>query len=103
MPVISGKALGRKKPLFADWSLPVPPEERGEGCLTLRRLIERIVREQVAAFRRRQVDNQMLRALTERQIDEAVARGKVSMGASEVPVQIVDEEAAVAAAWQAFE
>jgi hypothetical protein len=103
MPVISGKALGRKKPLFADWSLPVPPAARGEGGLTLRHLIERIVREQVAAFRQRQVDNQMLRALTEPQIDVAVARGKVTMGESEVPVQDIDEEASVGAAWQAFE
>ena len=103
MPLISGKALGRRKPLFADWSLPVPPQARGEGGLTLRSLIERIVREQVTAFRQRQADNSMLRALTERQIDQAVERGKVTMGASDVPVQEVDEESAVGAAWQAFE
>ncbi len=62
-----------------------------------------IVREQVDAFRKRQADNDMLRALTERQIDEAVERGKVTMGNSDVPVQAVDEEAAIGAAWQAFE
>jgi hypothetical protein len=103
MPVISGKALGRKKPLFADWSLPVPPQSHDGGRFTLRSLIERIVREQVAAFRHRQADNMMLRALTERQIEKAVERGKVTMGASDVPAQAVDEEAAVGAAWQAFE
>lgn len=103
MPLISGKALGRRKPLFADWSLPIPPGARGDGQLTLRDLIERIVREQVDAFRKRQADNDMLRALTERQIDEAVERGKVTMGNSDVPVQAVDEEAAIGAAWQAFE
>jgi hypothetical protein len=69
----------------------------------LRTLIERIVREQVTAFRQRQADNKMLRALTERQIDQAVERGKVVMGASDIPVQAVDEEAAIGAAWQAFE
>jgi hypothetical protein len=26
MITISGKALGRKKPLFADWSIPFPPD-----------------------------------------------------------------------------
>ena len=103
MPVISGRALGRKRPLFADWSIPVPPETRGEGRLTLRRLIERIVGEQVAAFEQRQVDDQMLRALTSRQIDEAATRGKITMGESAVGLQAVDPEAAVGAAWQAFE
>jgi hypothetical protein len=36
---ISGKAIGSKRPLFADWSLPFPPEWEGEGGLTLRDLI----------------------------------------------------------------
>ena len=103
MPVISGRALGRKQPLFADWSIVVPPESRGAGRLTLRRLIERIVGVQVAAFQQRQSDNQVLRALTSRQIDEAAARGKITMGESDVGLQEVDLEAAVGAAWQAFE
>ena len=103
MPVISGKALGRKKPLFAEWSFPVPPVSRDGEQLTLRQLIERIVRDQVAAFRHRQVDNQMLRALTEREIAEGAERGKVTMGASEVGIQEVDEEGAIGAALQAFE
>ena len=103
MPVISWKALGRRKPLFADWSWPVPPTDPGEGGLTLRSLIAQIVRDQVAAFKKRQVDHQMLRALTARQIDEAVERGKVTMGHTDVPVQEVDEDSAVATAWQAFD
>ena len=28
---ISGKAIGSKRPLFADWSIPFPPEWSGEG------------------------------------------------------------------------
>lgn len=103
MPVISGRALGQKRPLFADWSIPVPPRSRDEGGLTLRRLIERIVVEQVAAFQQRQADNQVLRTLTSRQIDAAAERGKITMGQSDVGVQDVDEEAAIGAALQAFE
>ena len=103
MPVVSGRALGRRKPLFTDWSIPVPPQPRGEGGLTLRRLIERIVVEQVTAFRQRQADDQMLRALTSQQIDESAERGKITIGQSAVGVQEVDEESAIGAAWQAFE
>jgi hypothetical protein len=103
MPIVSGKALGQRKALFADWSIPIPPVSRGSGGLTLRALIEHIVRGQVAAFRKRQVDNQLLKALTERQISEAAEKGKITMGQSEVGVQNVDEDAAVGAAWQAFE
>jgi hypothetical protein len=103
MLTISGKALGSRRPLFADWSLPIAPEMRGDGGVTLRKLIERVVREQVRAFKSRQADNQILRALTSRQIEAAAEKGKVTMGESDVGVQEVNEDAAVANAWQAFE
>jgi hypothetical protein len=41
--------------------------------------------------------------LTARQIEAAAEKGKVEMGGSEVPVQEVDADSAVAAALQAFE
>jgi hypothetical protein len=103
MLTISGKALGSRRPLFADWSLPIAPEMRVDGGVTLRKLIERVVREQVRAFKSRQADNQILRALTSRQIEAAAEKGKVTMGESDVGVQEVNEDAAVANAWQAFE
>lgn len=103
MPVISGRVLGRKKPLFADWSIEAPPKSCGESGLTLRRLIELVVREQIAAFRQRQSDNQVLRVLTSSQILEGAERGRIMMGDSDVGTQSVDEEASIAAAWQAFE
>jgi hypothetical protein len=102
MLTISGKALGWKKPLFADWSIPFPPDV-GDGGLTLRDLIGRVVRAEVEAFRRRQQDRQLFRALTARQIQEGAARGKVEMGGSEVKPQEVDAEQAVAVALEAFE
>jgi hypothetical protein len=102
MLTISGKALGRKKPLFADWSIPFPPDV-GDGGLTLRDLIARVVRAEVEAFCKRQQERQLFRALTARQIEEGAAKGKVEMGGSEVPPQKVDAEEAVGVALQAFE
>jgi hypothetical protein len=102
MLTVSGKVLGRRKPLFTDFSIPFPPD-LDDDAVTLRQLIDRIVRAEVEAFRARQQERRLLRALTADQIAEAAEAGKVEMGASEVEPQHVDEEAAVAAALQAFE
>jgi hypothetical protein len=99
---ISGKALGRKKPLFADWSIPLPPELGGEGT-TLRDVISRVVREEVAGFQKRQAERGVLRALTTREIAAGVEKGKVEMGGRETPAQPVDVESAIGTALQAFE
>ena len=45
----------------------------------------------------------MFRALTAREIAAGAERGKIESGGSEVPVQPVDEDEAVATACQAFE
>ena len=93
MLTISGKALGRKKPLFADWSIPFPPDLGDGGSLTLRDLIGRVVRAEVEAFKKRQQERKLFRALTERQIQEAAGKGKIEMGGSELD-QKVDPEGA---------
>lgn len=104
MPVITTRAVGRRRPLLEDWSLDLPPDlRRGGEPLTLRALIDRVVRQQVAAFRRRQRDNQFIRVLTSQEIAEGEKRGKIMPGASEVKPQEVDDEQAVGAALQAFE
>lgn len=101
--IISTKSLGRKKPLFEDFSFPLPPEwSEGEG-ITLRQVIERVVRDQVKAFQNRQQERQFVKALTDWQINEAAAKGKVEMGASEVGIQKVDPDQAVGNALLAFE
>lgn len=100
---ISGKAIGARRPLFADFSIPLSPDWNQEGGLTLRDLIARIVRGEVRAFQERRTERQVFRALTARQIEESVERGKVESGGSEVSVQQVDEGQAVAVACQAFE
>lgn len=101
MLTISSKALGRKKPLFADFSIPFPPD-LGEGSATLRDLIDRVVRHEVDAFRERQEDRKLVRALTARQIEEGAARGKIDMGGHDLN-QHVDAEQAVGTALEAFE
>jgi len=103
MLTVSGKALGRKRPLFADFSIPPPVGLRGDDGITLRHLIEHLVRAEVAAFQQRQRDRLDLRVLTALEIDEGVEKGKIESGASEVGLQVVDVEAAIAAALQAFE
>jgi hypothetical protein len=102
MLTINGRVLGRKKPLFTDWSIPLPPDLGGGDPLTLRILITRIVLEEVKAFRERQEERKVFKALTAARIDQGVAQGKVDMGGRDLKQQ-VDEDQAGAAALQAFE
>jgi hypothetical protein len=102
MLTISGKALGRKQPLFADFSIPLPPELGDGGALTLRELIERVVRAEVDAFRQRRQERRLVRALTAREIGAGVEKGKVDMGGRQAR-QEVDADEAVGTALQAFE
>jgi hypothetical protein len=101
MLTISGKALGRKRPLFADWSIPFPPDLGDGGTITLRDLIGRVVRAEVESFQKRQAERKLFRALTARQIDEAAQKGKIEMGGSDLN-QKLDPEEAVAVALEAF-
>lgn len=100
---IRGKSLGARRPLFADWSIPFPPEWGGGGGQTLRDVISRVVRAEVDAFRERQTARQVFRALTTREIAEGAERGKIESGGCEVPLQEVEADQAVAVACQAFE
>lgn len=103
---IEGRTLGTKRraKLFEDFSVPVPPpdpEPPGEdwdGGITLRQLITRVVRHEVAAFAERQNARQFVRALSKEEIQEGAAAGKVDSGGSEIEPVTVDPEAAVAVA-----
>ena len=98
MLTIEGKALGRKKPLFAEFSVPTP----ATGDMTLRSLLGHVVRQDVAAFKDRQAERRLLHALTAKQIDEGLVKGKVDSGGSTLD-QKVDVEAAITSAIEAFQ
>src|SRR5262249_54124537 len=102
MITISGKALGKKKPLFDDFSIPFPPDLGDGGSLTLRDLITRVVRGEVQAFKARQEERKLLRALTPSEIEKGAVRGKIEAGGRDLG-QTVDEEQAIGTALEAFE
>lgn len=101
MLTVSAKALGRKKPLFDDFSVPPPDAVAAGQPVTLRDLIGHVVRAEVAAFQQRQAKRRLLKALTAKQIEEGLAAGKVQAGGSEL-AQHVDPDQAVATAVEAF-
>jgi hypothetical protein len=101
MLTVSGKTIGSKKPLFADFGVEIP--EIASGGTTLRDLIDAVVRHEVAAFQQRQRDRQFIRVLTEREISAGKKSGKIESGGSEIMPQEVDVEAAVESALLAFE
>src|SRR3954452_1342844 len=97
MLTVSGKALARKKPLFEDYSVAPPAAVAAGQPMTLRDLIGHVVRAEVAAFQERQADRRLLKALTARQIEQALAVGKVQAGGSDLD-QAVNPDQAVATA-----
>lgn len=98
MLLVQGKALGRKKPLFDGFSVSPP----ATGNLTLRSLLGHIVRQEVAAFKNRQSERRLLHALTAKQIEQGLAKGKVDLGGSTLD-QKVDVDAAMTTVIEAFQ
>ena len=95
---IQARATGRRRPLVPDRELPTD----GWGAQTLRELIERVVREEVAAFEERRAERGFLRVLTERDLADGAERGRIVSG-GEPRGPRADPDAAVAVALQAFE
>ena len=101
--VIATRALGRRKKLLDDWSIPYPPDLSEDGDrLTLRDLITRVVTAEVEAFEERLEKRKFLRVLTERQIEAVAETGKIDMGGRDLK-QTVDVDEAVATGLQGFE
>ena len=100
---IEGTSLGSKKRLFEDFSIPIDPDNFGGGGITLRDLVESTVRQQVAAFEKRQADRKFIRVLTEREIAAGETAGKIDSGGSEIEAKPVEADDAVANALEAFE
>jgi hypothetical protein len=97
---IQTKVLGQRKPSFPNWTIPLPPE-KSDDHLRLRDLIEKVVREEVAAFSQRQSERQFVRFLSKSQIEAATVTGKISMGGDKDRTP-ANDEAAVETALLAF-
>lgn len=98
------RVAGQQRSLLDDWSIPSPPDiSDGGEPLTLRSVITHIVLAEVRAFRQRQSEQRFLRVLTQRQIQEGAAKGRILSGQTDMPPQPVDQAQAVATALQAFE
>lgn len=100
---VEGKQFGRgNKALFPNFQMPLPPQWQGT-TITLRTLLDAVVRAEVTAFQERQEKRTVLQALTTAQIAEGVAKGKIDSGGSPDAMQSVSADEAVQTALQAFE
>jgi hypothetical protein len=101
--VIEIRQAGRRSRPLDGWSIPTEPlVGDGDGGLTLRDLIARIVRGEVSAFERREQGRRLVRALSAAEISDGAVRGKVDPG-GRAATGSVDAEAAVGGALQGFE
>ena len=92
---VEGKVIGRRRPLFTDWSVPLPPvEASGSSSLTLRDLIIAVVRAEVSDFQTRQVEARLQKILSAADIAQGLTQGKVTMGDQDL-AQFVDVDAAI--------
>lgn len=99
------RSLSKKKRLLDDFSVPPPPSLDGKDggeSLTLRHVIEHVVREEVRRFMARQAERRFDRVLAPAEIDRQATRGKVDPAGRPVQDQ-VDPERAIGTALQAFE
>ncbi|HEX5436115.1 MAG TPA: hypothetical protein VFW98_03075 [Gemmatimonadaceae bacterium] len=101
---IETRTLGRKARPLDGWAIPDPPIDRdGEGNrLTLRALITRVVRAEVAAFEHRERARRFVRVLSDAEIIDGSTRGRVDPGGRPATGP-VDVEQAVGAALRGFE
>ena len=99
---VGARVVGKKRPLFVDYRLPLPLELTSSGRITLRDLITSIVLKEVEAFRQRQEDRRLAQVLSPQDIELGAVRGKIDSG-ERTGQQEVDEGLAVSTALQAFE
>lgn len=95
MPLtISGRAVGSRRPLFADWSIPLPPDDfGGGGGITLRDLIALVVTREVEAYEQRREARRLDRVLSRDAIEQGETAGRIAPEARETPAAPPLEEA----------
>jgi hypothetical protein len=95
--LVEAAVPGRRKAGTAEHALDI---DLAAGEVTLRDLVEAVVRAEVAGFAERARMRSMLSVLTDRGLAEGLAAGAVRHGESEAPTD-VDPDAAVATALEA--
>jgi hypothetical protein len=102
--VIETRVVGKKARSLDRWSVPTPPasDDSGDGGITLRELIANVVRSEVTAFEQRAKSRRLIRVLSDVEIADAAALGKVDSGGRPAG-DPVDPDVAIAAALQGFE
>jgi hypothetical protein len=99
---ISGKVMGKTRPIFTDWELVIPAESlTGKDLLTLEDLLSAVVTAEVEAFRSRQTEGRLNQILTPDRITQGLDRGKIISGGSELD-QEIDVRVAIDNAIQSF-
>jgi len=100
---VCGRAIGSRRPLFADWSVPIDPDDvGGRSGLTLRDLIALIVRAEIESYVIRHEARRLDRVLSRKDIDTGDAAGRIAPEARESPAPPNFDEA-LDTALQAFE
>ena len=99
---VTTRALGRRKRLLDDWSVPPPLDATDGEPLTLRSVLTHVVIETVRAFEKRQEQNIFFRVLTPNQIEEQAEQGKIDLGGRDLK-QSVALDQAIGNALQSFE
>jgi hypothetical protein len=102
MLTIEARAAGRRRGSIPHWQLPVDDLVPAGSPLTLREFIERVVRAEVGAFAERQGERRLIHFLSEQEIGEQAARGRVDFGGRELD-QRVDVDDSVGVALESFE
>lgn len=99
---LSGKMLGKRRSLFPDAHIPIPPDFVGGGrIVTLRDLLTYLVQQEVEAYTERNESRRLEQVLSKARIDTSAAQGKVN--AEPRQAEPVDVDAAIATALSTFE
>jgi hypothetical protein len=100
---ISGKVMGKTRPVFTDWEMVLPAESMtGKDSISLADLLCAVVTAEVEAFRSRQTEGRLNQILTPDRISQGLDRGKITSGGSELD-QEVDLSMAIDNAIQSFQ
>jgi hypothetical protein len=96
---LEARQIGRKNALVPSWNLELTDLP---NPLTLKTLLERIVRSEVEKYNQRQSDAKFVRALTQTDLESAAETGKISLGGRETEAQHADASEAIKTAMLAF-